>query len=127
MGPDALMTRQFHMGYPEASYPIMRQGDHQEPIFLDEGDRAQAGVRRAAAGADDADDYTDRGPLADGRLKSAVPEFHDGRKANKRRQMDTTMVTPLALWAPGSVSTIIICNSSIGVYRNVSESSRLLG
>lgn len=78
------MTRQMPMGYPEAIYPIMRQGNHREPIFLDEGDRGQAGVRGAAAGADDADDYTNRGPLADEQLqKSFVPEFHDWRIANK--------------------------------------------
>jgi hypothetical protein len=61
MGQDSLMTRQMPMGY-----------------------RGQAGVRGAAAGADDADDYTNRGPLADEQLqKSFVPEFHDWRIANK--------------------------------------------
>ena len=65
MGKDALMTRQMHIECPEAIYPIMRQGDQRELIFLDEGDRGHVRVRSAAARADDADDYTDRGPAAD--------------------------------------------------------------
>jgi hypothetical protein len=65
MGQDAIMIRQMRMGCPEAIHPIIRQGGHREPIFLVEGDRGRAGVRGAAAGADDADDYTDHGPVAD--------------------------------------------------------------